>query len=76
MPDRNLDENGFVALDPEPTRSHLDPQAIADCSLCDDQGYRGGVVCDHVDHAAESEHGRALARAELARIRERKAGAK
>lgn len=23
---------------------------IANCRLCDDHGYRGGIPCDHIDH--------------------------
>lgn len=46
--------------------------AIVECELCDDDGYRGSAVCDHIDHYAETQHGRALAQAELAKIRARK----
>lgn len=58
---------------PDPTErpAHLHPRAIADCGLCDDQGYRGTSVCTHRDHAAETQHGRALMRAELDKIRRR-----
>lgn len=72
--DRHLDDNGLVILDePEPTATnHHSPEAIAGCELCDDDGYRGGIVCDHVNHAAETEKARALARAELAKVLARK----
>lgn len=70
MPERYLDDDGRVIdLTPDPRN----PTVIAACTLCDDDGYRGSVVCDHRDHAAESAHGRELARAELERIRQRKA---
>lgn len=36
---------------------------IAHCPLCDDDGYRGCVPCDHVDRAAIAARG-------LARVRE------
>lgn len=32
--------------------------AIADCSLCDDDGYRNNSVCDHVDRELINAHGR------------------
>lgn len=28
---------------------HLTHRAIADCPRCDDQGYRNGHICDHID---------------------------
>lgn len=63
-----LNPDGTVNLDA------IDPvQAIVDCGLCDDDGYRGLVLCDHVDHVSESAHGRALAKAELEKIQQRKA---
>lgn len=36
--------------------------AVADCGLCDDDGYRGGTVCDHIDHAGAARRGMALVR--------------
>jgi hypothetical protein len=41
-------------------------QAVASCGMCDDDGYRGVYVCDHVDHSATSERGSALVREALA----------
>lgn len=67
---RHLDNEGRV-VDLEPDRH--DPRAIVNCPLCDDDGYRGSVTCDHIDHAAATEHGRALARAALAEIQQRRA---
>lgn len=46
--------------------------AIAGCGLCDDNGYRGVVVCDHVDHAPAAARGRAKIQAELDAIAARK----
>jgi hypothetical protein len=57
----HLDENGFVVLDSDTPADRA--QAIVDCELCDDDGYRGHRVCDHVDHTAAAERG-------MARIRE------
>jgi hypothetical protein len=37
-------------------------QSIAHCGLCDDDGYRGGTVCDHADHAAAAKRGMAMIR--------------
>lgn len=39
--------------------------AIALCELCDDDGYRGTHVCDHVDRRQTAAKGSALARAAL-----------
>ncbi|SKH53824.1 Uncharacterised protein [Mycobacteroides abscessus subsp. massiliense] len=39
--------------------------AIALCELCDDDGYRGTHVCDHVDRGQTAAKGAALARAAL-----------
>lgn len=67
MPDSHLDENGFVVLDaPEPASR---AQAIVACGLCDDDGYRGLLVCNHVDHTAAAERGMARIRAVLAKDR-------
>lgn len=66
-PGSHLDENGFVVLDPEP--NHLTAQAIVACTLCDDDGYRGLLVCDHVDHTAAAERGMARIREVLAKDR-------
>lgn len=52
--------------------AHLDPAAITACQRCDDDGYRGGTVCDHRDHYADTTAGRAAVTAELAKIRNRR----
>lgn len=39
--------------------------AIVKCFLCDDEGYRGTVVCDHIDRAKTVERGLAKVRAAL-----------
>lgn len=78
MPDRYLDENGFVIdLDapaqPAMTAEDRRQAAITACHLCDQLGYRAGsIVCDHVDHAAIAERHRAEIRAQLAQIAARK----
>lgn len=46
-------------------------QAIVDCPRCDDDGYCGGRVCDHRDR--DTTRGRALMRAELQKIEQRRA---
>lgn len=72
MPERHLDDQGFV-IDPEPAiDAHLTQQAIDACGLCNEHGYRGATVCDHIDHYAETAHGRAEVRAELAKLQARK----
>lgn len=37
--------------------SHHDPQAVVACGLCDDEGYRGSAVCDHIDHQGAAKRG-------------------
>lgn len=41
--------------------------AIDTCPMCDNDGYRGGRVCDHVDRSAIAKAGAARARAALAK---------
>lgn len=53
----SLDANGFVRLDEPDDDPQARAQAIAACALCDDDGYRGGTVCDHVDHSAAAKRG-------------------
>lgn len=38
---------------------------IASCALCDDDGYRNGIVCDHVDRTQTAAAGAAAVRAAL-----------
>lgn len=73
--DSHLDENGFVVLDVDTAgiAAHSHRAQIADCALCDADGYRGGTVCDHRDHAAETVNGRAEAARVLADIAARRA---
>lgn len=73
MPDRHLDDNGFV-IDPADDRPlHLHPNAVAGCTLCDPDGYRStGVVCDHEDRTEAAARGHDLVQAELDKIRQRK----
>lgn len=51
---------------------HLAARAIADCSRCDDDGYRGSTICDHQDHYAATAPGRAAVADVLDQIRQRK----
>lgn len=74
MPDMHLGPDGRVELDHDPDDLWAArARAIVDCELCDDEGYRGTVVCDHVDHTAAAMRGRKLVQAELAKIRRRRA---
>jgi hypothetical protein len=54
MPDR------YGEVPEEPRRR--DPRDIAECELCDEKGYRGHYVCDHIDHAAAAKRGMELIR--------------
>lgn len=40
-------------------------QAIADCQLCDPDGYRGTQVCDHQDHTESARRGMDEIRAQM-----------
>ncbi len=48
------DEGDYTQLDDD-QRSYVKAQAIVRCGLCDDDGYRGSTVCDHIDHAATAQ---------------------
>jgi hypothetical protein len=51
-------------------RAHIRAQAIADCDLCDDDGYNRLALCSHNPHQAETNRrGAALARAALEKAR-------
>ncbi|MFV8049748.1 hypothetical protein [Mycobacterium sp. 48b] len=41
--------------------------SIAECELCDDDGYRGTTVCDHQEHADTNARGMAMVRAAMAK---------
>lgn len=45
--------------------SHRNSIRIANCDLCDDDGYAGLRVCDHVDHTAAAARGMEKVRAVL-----------
>jgi len=40
-------------------------RAVADCDLCDDDGYRGNRTCDHIDHTQAALRGMAMIRAAM-----------
>lgn len=68
------DEGTYAPADAEHL-AYVRAQAIVDCELCDDDGRRGVLICDHRDHYRETEHGRRLLADEMQKIRERKAKA-
>lgn len=49
-----------------PTDTELRLAAVAECQLCDPDGYRGAIVCDHQDHTETNQRGIAAVRAALA----------
>ena len=53
-------------------RTQVDPAAIANCTLCDTDGYRNLVVCDHIDHTETNQRGLAKCREVLAHIAAKK----
>ena len=38
---------------------------ISRCGLCNADGYLGGMVCDHIDHAETARRGMAMVRATM-----------
>lgn len=76
MPDRYGDplDNEPAELDtPDDLWAAEDrARAVVRCQLCDDDGYRGSIVCDHIDHAAQTVNGRAKAREVLDEIKARR----
>jgi hypothetical protein len=72
MPDRYGEEPAIDLPDAEWSAAQR-RNAINACDRCDDDGLADGFQCDHQDHAAETEHGRALVQAALDAIRRRKA---
>jgi hypothetical protein len=45
------------------TDAHLTPAAVANCTICDTDGYRpNGTVCDHIDRSATAKAGIAKCR--------------
>ena len=60
MPDRYGDDDHQeqpTRLDRRETNQMLAGAATASCPLCDDDGYRGARVCDHIDHTAAAKRG-------------------
>ena len=68
------DTTGFTAQDLDGrTVEEQRAAAIAECTLCDPDGYRtGGTRCTHEDHAAAAARHRAEIQAELDKIAARK----
>lgn len=58
---------------PDNEPAHLDATETANCTLCNDDGYRGTVVCDHIDHTPAATRGRALVQAELDKAKAKRA---
>nr|WP_046285124.1 hypothetical protein [Mycobacterium sp. UM_NZ2] len=64
--DPYADEIASALPNPPPKlseRSHRDPAEIADCTLCDDDGYRGSQICHHHDYAPAARRGIAACQA-------------
>jgi hypothetical protein len=50
--------------------THRNALRIANCGLCDADGYRGAIVCDHIDRSAVVARGMAKVRAALTKPKE------
>lgn len=49
--------------EPDPDIARIfDYRAIEACELCNEDGYIGGRVCDHVGHRAAAQRGMAMVR--------------
>ena len=56
--DRYGELDDAVDLDNEPELTPADKAwAVVNCELCDEYGYRGSVVCDHVDRTESNRRG-------------------
>ena len=60
-------DDAMAARDHDRT-AHLTAAAIANCTLCDDQGYRGRAVCDHIDRSDIARRGLEACRAALSKL--------
>ena len=54
------------------TPDHFNASAVAECELCDDNGYRGHLVCDHIDYQATAKRGMDMVRQALEETKKRK----
>jgi hypothetical protein len=60
-----LDADGFVA-EPDPLwAARQRAMQILNCGLCDDDGYHGSTVCDHVDRTETAKQGMDKVRAAM-----------
>lgn len=72
MPDRYGDDDPFAAiLDSRPLGAdELERSAerilrgaeVERCQLCNSEGYRGSMVCDHIDHTEAARRGMTMIR--------------
>lgn len=85
MPDRYGDDPDLIAaIFPDDATSEYEQTpsrqaeaitqiaAIDRCELCDEHGYRGSMVCDHIDHQAARLRGMAMIRPVLDQIAQRR----
>ncbi|MDQ2628401.1 MAG: hypothetical protein M3Y90_15585 [Actinomycetota bacterium] len=56
-----------IALEARHAELELESQERANCPLCDDAGYRNGIVCDHIDRSETHRRGIEACRAALAK---------
>lgn len=61
----HLNPDGTVNLDATDDGPSAQALAIVNCGMCDDDGYRGGTVCDHIDRAAVAKRGMQLVKRAL-----------
>jgi hypothetical protein len=62
-----MQREGRELLEQRQADADVAAMAVVNCGLCDDEGYRGPVVCDHVDRTETSARGMAAVRAAIER---------
>ncbi len=71
MPDRYSDADSWPVVPPpqvapdEHWAAQRRRDAVLGCDLCDDDGYRGGLVCDHIDHTEAAVRGMTAIRRQM-----------
>lgn len=65
MPDRYGDDWPDIPSPRDIDTRATNAWAVANCGLCDGDGYRGSLVCDHVDYRPIAERGIAAVRAAM-----------
>lgn len=76
MPDRYGDREptNIDSVPDDIWAAQIRAQAVVNCGLCDDEGYHGAQVCDHVDRSETAARGAALVREALEAAKAKREG--